>query len=55
MFNIYFFVMKKLSVILYVVLFLAVIGLYFMHFSGNKKNMGAVSVSSIFCPGNCIY
>ncbi len=38
--------MKKLSVILYVVLFLAVIGLYFMHFSGNKKNKGVVSVSS---------
>jgi outer membrane protein len=28
--------MKRLSVILYVVLFLAVAGLYFMHFSGNK-------------------
>ena len=31
--------MKKLSVILYVVLFLAVIGLYFLHFSGNKVNV----------------
>jgi outer membrane protein len=30
--------MKKLSVILYVVLFIAVAGLYFLHFSGNKKN-----------------
>ena len=29
--------MKKLSVILYVVLFLAIAGLYFLHFSGNKK------------------
>ncbi len=29
--------MKKLSVVLYVVLFLAVAGLYFIHFSGNKK------------------
>jgi len=29
--------MKKLSVVLYVVLFLAVAGLYFLHFSGNKK------------------
>ena len=28
--------MKRLSVILYVVLFLAVAGLYFLHFSGNK-------------------
>jgi outer membrane protein len=29
--------MKKLSVALFVVLFLAVIGLYFLHFSGNSK------------------
>jgi outer membrane protein len=29
--------MKKLSVVLYVVLFLAVAGLYFLHFSGNKR------------------
>jgi outer membrane protein len=29
--------MKKLSIVLYVVLFLAVAGLYFLHFSGNKK------------------
>jgi outer membrane protein len=29
--------MKKLSVVLYVVLFLAVAGLYILHFSGNKK------------------
>ncbi|HUX59252.1 MAG TPA: OmpH family outer membrane protein [Bacteroidales bacterium] len=31
--------MKKLSVVLYVVLFLAIIGLYFLHFTGNKKNV----------------
>lgn len=37
MFNINQFEMKKLSVVLYVVLFLAVAGLYFLHFSGNKK------------------
>ncbi len=30
--------MKKLSVALFVVLFLAVAGLYFLHFSGDKKN-----------------
>jgi len=30
--------MKKLSVILYVVLFLAVISLYFLHFTGGKKD-----------------
>jgi outer membrane protein len=29
--------MKNLSVTLFVVLFLAVIGLYFLHFSGNRK------------------
>jgi outer membrane protein len=29
--------MKKLSIILYVVLFLAIIGLYFLHFAGGKK------------------
>ena len=33
--------MKKLSVILYVVLFLAVAGLYFLHFSGTKKSVKA--------------
>src|ERR1035437_72675 len=31
--------MKRLSVILYVILFLAVAGLYFLHFSGNKKTI----------------
>jgi outer membrane protein len=31
--------MKKLSVVLYVVLFLAVAGLYFLHFTGNKKSI----------------
>jgi outer membrane protein len=46
MFNIYFFVMKKLSIILYVVLFLAVIGLYFLHFSGTKENDRSAPVSS---------
>jgi outer membrane protein len=48
MFNYYFFVMKKLSIILYVVLFLAVAGLYFLHFSGTKKivRSGPVSVSA---------
>ena len=47
MFNIYFFIMKKLSIILYVVLFLAVAGLYFLHFSGTKKTdqSGPVSES----------
>jgi outer membrane protein len=36
--------MKNLSVTLFVVLFLAVIGLYFLHFSGNQKtNKSATS------------
>jgi outer membrane protein len=30
--------MKKLSIILYSVLFIAVAGLYFLHFTGNNKN-----------------
>jgi outer membrane protein len=38
--------MKNLSVALLVVLFLAVGGLYIMHFSGNKKSVGTVSTSN---------
>ena len=45
MFNIYFFVMKKLSIILYVVLFLAIAGLYFLHFSGPKKSEVSVPLT----------
>lgn len=38
--------MKKLSIVLYVVLFLAVAGLYCLHFSGNKKaKKGETSVN----------
>jgi outer membrane protein len=44
MLNIYLFIMKKLSIILYVVLFLAVAGLYFLHFSGIKKVENSVPV-----------
>jgi outer membrane protein len=46
-FNIYFFAMKKLSIILYVVLSLAVIGLYILHFYKPKKSekSGVVSES----------
>jgi outer membrane protein len=39
--------MKKLSVVLYVVLFLAVAGLYFLHFSGNKKTKKSETSGSI--------
>lgn len=38
--------MKKLSVVLYVVLFLAVAGLYFLHFSGNSKTKKSVTSNS---------
>jgi outer membrane protein len=38
--------MKKLSVVLYVVLFLAVAGLYFLHFSGNSKTKKSVTTNS---------
>lgn len=41
--------MKKLSVILFSVLFLAVIGLFFLHFSGNKssKNNNSGTAASL--------
>jgi len=39
--------MKKVSVILYVVLFLAVAGLYLIYFTGNKKSYKTDSVVSV--------
>jgi outer membrane protein len=39
--------MKKLSVILYVVLFLAIIGLYFLHFTGGKKDIKSDTSGSV--------
>jgi outer membrane protein len=39
--------MKKLSVILYIVLFLAVAALYFLHFSGNSKTKKSVTTANI--------
>lgn len=41
--------MKKISVILFVVLFLAIAGLYFLHFSGSNKNKK--SDTSVNVPG----
>jgi outer membrane protein len=38
--------MKKLSIVLFVVLSLAIIGLYFLHFSGNKKSNTSEAVTS---------
>jgi outer membrane protein len=38
--------MKNLSVSLFVVLFLAVAGLYFLHFSGNKKSGKSVTTTN---------
>jgi outer membrane protein len=47
--------MKKLSIVLYVVLFLAVAGLYCMHFSGNKKTKkGETSVNAAGSPAQGI-
>jgi len=37
--------MKKPVIALYIVLFLSITGLYFLHFSGNKKNTKSDSVS----------
>jgi outer membrane protein len=39
--------MKKLSVILYVVLFLAVIGLYFLHFTSGRKVTKTETTASV--------
>jgi len=39
--------MKKISVILYVVLFLAVAGIYVLHFTGNKKNTKSGTVNTV--------
>jgi outer membrane protein len=47
--------MKKLSIVLYVVLFLAVIGLYFLHFiGGNKNKTSETSVSVSRAPAEGI-
>ncbi len=42
--------MKKLSIVLFVVMFLAIIGLYFLHFTGNKKKGEPVNVTSTTIP-----
>jgi len=39
--------MKNLSVILYVVIFLAIGGLYLLHFTGGRKNSQSESASSV--------
>jgi outer membrane protein len=49
--NIYSLLMKKLSIILYVVLFLAVAGLYFLHFSGTKKSVKAAPLMETSAQG----
>jgi len=47
--------MKRLSVILYVVLFLAVAGLYFLHFSGkNPVKKSETSSNAVSSPGQGI-
>jgi outer membrane protein len=42
--------MKKLSIVLFVVMFLAIIGLYFLHFTGNKKESTPVNMGSTTTP-----
>jgi outer membrane protein len=37
--------MKKLTIVLYVVLFLAIGGIYLLHFTGNKKGVASGSVT----------
>lgn len=39
--------MKKLNVALFAVLFLAVIGLYFLHFTSGRKSSGSTSTSAV--------
>lgn len=39
--------MKKLSIVLYVVLFLAIAGIYFLHFTGSKKNIKSDTSDSV--------
>lgn len=43
--------MKKLSIVLYVVLFLAITGLYFLHFSRSKKSDTSGSVTGVPAQG----
>jgi outer membrane protein len=45
MFNKFQFAMKKLSIVLFVIIFLATIGLYFLHFTENKKGETSGSVT----------
>lgn len=45
--------MKKLSIALFVVLFLAIIGLYFLHFTGHTKK-GTVSNTASLAPAGSI-
>ena len=38
--------MKKLTIVLYVVLFLAIGGIYLLHFTGNRKGISSVSAGA---------
>lgn len=42
--------MKKLSIVLFVVMFLAIIGLYFLHFKGSKNESAPVNLPSTTTP-----
>jgi outer membrane protein len=43
--------MKKISIVLFVVMFLAIIGLYFLHFSGSKKSTATTAVTGVPAQG----
>jgi outer membrane protein len=43
--------MKKLSIVLYVILFLAIGSLYILHFTGNKKSVVSESTSNVTSQG----
>jgi outer membrane protein len=47
--------MKKLPIVLFVVLSLAIIGLYFLHFTGNKKESNPVNTSVAAPVGGIAY
>jgi outer membrane protein len=48
--------MKRLSIILYVILFVAVIGIYFLHFMGNKTSGKGYTSSAMSAPtGGIVY
>jgi outer membrane protein len=46
--------MKKISIALFIIMFLAITGLYFLHFTGGKKSNSASAVAVTGVPGQGI-